>query len=39
MSEVNGSGFDGAYETYVTVEYISKEKAIICDEIKYVLEE
>ena len=39
MSEVNGSGFDGAYETYVTVEYISKDKAIICDEIKYVLEE
>lgn len=39
MSEIEGSGFDGAYETYVTLEYRADEKAIICNEIKYVLEE
>lgn len=39
MCEIAGSGFDGAYECYVTVEYVADEKTIICDEIKYVLEE
>lgn len=39
MCEIEGSGFDDAYETYLTVEYRADEKAIICDEIKYVLEE
>lgn len=39
MCEIEGSGFDGAYECYVTVEYVADEKTIICDEIKYVLEE
>ena len=39
MSEIEGSGFDGAYETYVTVEYCADDKSIICDEVKYILEE
>ena len=38
MCEIEGSGFDGAYETYLTVEYRADEKTIICDEIKYILE-
>lgn len=36
---VDGSGFDGSYETYVSMEYNFKKKAIICDEIKYTLKE
>lgn len=38
-SEIAGSGFDGKYEGYLNVEYLPDEKAIICDDIKYVLEE
>lgn len=37
--EIEGSGFDGAYECYVSMEYNSEEREIICDEIKYILEE
>lgn len=37
--EIKGSGFDGTYESYVMMEYDSKEKIIICNEIKYILEE
>lgn len=32
MSEIEGSGFDGAYETYFTVKYRATDKSIICDE-------
>ncbi len=39
LCEIEGSGFDGAYECYVAMEYIAKEKTIICEEIKYILEE
>lgn len=39
QSEIEGSGFDGAYENYVTVEYNPRDKALICNEIKYILEE
>lgn len=39
MSEIQGSGFDGAYENYVTIEYKAGEKAIVCNEIKYILED
>lgn len=37
--EIEGSGFDGAYENYVTVEYRADDNALICNEIKYILEE
>lgn len=39
MCEIEGSGFDGAYECYVSAEYVADEKAIICDEVKYILED
>ena len=37
--EIEGSGFNGAYECYVSMEYNLDEKTIICEEIKYILEE
>lgn len=36
--EIEGSGYDGAYECYLILEYIADEKAVIYDEIKYTLE-
>ncbi len=39
MCEIEGSGFDGAYECYVAAEYVADEKAIICDEVKYIFED
>lgn len=37
--EIEGSGFDGAYECYVAMEYNLKDRTIVCDDIKYILEE
>ena len=37
--EIEGSGFNGAYECYVSMEYNADEKMIVCNEIKYILEE
>ena len=39
MSEINGSGFNNEYETYVSMQYIPEENTLIFDEKKYVLEE
>ncbi len=39
MSEIDGSGFDGKYECYVSMQYIPSEKTIVINEKKYVLEE
>lgn len=38
MSEINGSGFDDAFETYVNMQYIPEENALVFDERKYILE-
>ena len=37
--KVDGSGFGQGYETYVSIGYLPKEKTIIVDDVKYILEE
>lgn len=37
--EVDGSGFDQGYETYLSLGYSLKDKTIIIDEVKYILQE
>lgn len=37
--EIDGSGFDQGYETYVNLLYLPEDKTIVINEMKYVLQE